>query len=63
MWNALVDQSRRRQLCAEAVAEDFSEPALVMIKPLDLLVIYAAHVDHDVTCIQDGGVSGPLQTY
>lgn len=60
MGNALVDQTRRRQLGCEPKPEDFVESTLMMVKPLTALVVDGTNVDHDIASVENGEISTPL---
>ena len=56
---ALVDETGRRQLRVEAIAEDLGEPALVVVETLLCLVVDASNIDNDVASVQEFWVPGP----
>lgn len=60
-WHVLVNEPSRGELRVEAVAENFSETSLVMIKALLRLIVYATNINDDVAGIQDSRVSGAFQ--
>lgn len=61
MAGALVDETGRRQLRVEAIAEDLGEPALVVVEPLLCLIVDASNIDNDVASVKNSRIARALK--